>query len=84
MTEHEVTALDPYPGVTGAELERIMLDVQLGVPIEQSKLTYGPAQLACRQAEQAWFDAHPGVDMSPGFDAVEEAVGAVAGSGSTQ
>lgn len=60
---------DPSYGLDGETMERIVLDVSLGIPIEQSKLTYGDAEKQFRQDTQTWVDSHPDAGIDLPFDA---------------
>jgi hypothetical protein len=63
------TALDPFVGLQDDVADTIVLDVALGVPIEESKITYGDAEKSFRAEVEGWVAENPDATIDLPFDA---------------
>lgn len=60
---------DSYPGLDPSNIDKIVNDVVLGVPIEESRVTYGDAEKQFRADVEAWMAENPDAVVDMPFDA---------------
>jgi len=65
-------ARDPFPGLSVEAVEQVPMDVIRGISPDESSLTYGPMELAYREAIEKWYNAHEGAGLELPFDVASD------------
>jgi hypothetical protein len=65
-------ARDPFLGLSAEAIERVPMDIIAGISPDESTLSYGPIELAYRDAVVKWYDSHEEAGLELPFDVASD------------